>query len=255
MWSILRRPRKELRNQISDERLTALESENARLLKSAHDIQRRFQHMARAVWRVEENERRRLARELHDNLGQVMTALRMKLERLPEGSDRDDAVAMAAHALEDVRNLSRLLRPPVLDDLGLKAALEWLARRMREDAGLPVRIEFALDVELDDDYETLLFRIAQEALTNTIKYANATRAEIQLRRIADSLEMRIRDNGDGFDPQALGSEEKPNGVGLSSMRDRVAFFGGELVISSAPGRGVTITASLTLPEKGENQPE
>lgn len=255
MLNILSGRKKRRNKDALDARLAVLEQENAELLENAADIQRRFQNMARAVWRVEESERRRLARELHDNLGQVLTALRMKLEQLPESAERNDAVEMAVQSLNDVRNLSRLLRPPVLDDLGLKAAIEWLARHIREDAGLPVRVEYTLDAPLEEEVETLFFRIAQEALTNTLKYANATRAEIRLRRVADSIEMRVRDNGDGFDPQLLGADEMPAGVGLAGMRDRVSFFGGDLTINSAPGRGVVITAVLKLLEQKERQPE
>lgn len=255
MWSVLRGKKKQISQKELADRLTALERRNAELLQNAHNMQSDFQRMARAVWRVEESERKKLARELHDNFGQVLTALRIRLERLPASAERNDAVEMAAQALEDARDLSRLLRPPVLDDLGLKAAIEWLARRMREGAGLPVRVEYTLDARPGEDIETLLFRIAQEALTNTAKYANATRAEIRIRRVADNLEMRVRDNGDGFDPQQLGSDENPIGVGLAGMRDRVSFFGGELIINSAPGRGVSITATLKLPEQNESRTE
>lgn len=244
MWRPLK-ARPGQRNDVLD-KIAKLELENARLLESLSGIQQRFRQLARAVWRVEEDERRRLARELHDNLGQELTALRLRLERLPAGEDRDAAVAIAAQALEDVRNLSRLLRPPVLDDLGLAAALEWLARRMREDAGLPVRVTGSIDADLDDETETLLFRIAQEGLTNVVKHAEATRAEIILQRVADRLELRIRDNGRGFDAARLSSGETSAGVGLAGMRDRVALFGGDLVVSSAPGRGTTVCVTISL---------
>ncbi len=253
MWGVLKKTQKQKDRDAIAERLAVLERENAALLKNAFEIQQRFQRMARAVWRVEENERRRLASELHDNLGQVLTALRMRLERLPDGVERDAAVETAAQALEDIRNLSRLLRPPVLDDLGLKAALDWLARRTREDMGLPVHVVNELDAKLDADLETLVFRIIQEALTNTAKHANATRVEIYLRRFADRLELRVRDNGDGFDPRLINSEDSPKGVGLAGMRDRVSFFGGDLIINSSPGRGATIKASVRIPEEQEGR--
>lgn len=236
------------------DKIAALERQNADLLQNLFGMQQRFRRLARAVWRVEEDERRRIARELHDNLGQALTVLRMRLERLPAGPERETAIDIAAQALEDVRNLSRLLRPPVLDDLGLEAALHWLARRMREDAGLPVKVAASMDADLDDETETLIFRIAQEALTNVVKHAEATRAEIMLERVADRIELRVRDNGRGFATDAQRAGETASGVGLAGMRDRVALFGGEFAVSSAPGRGTTICAAVALPDaKGAEQ--
>jgi two-component system sensor histidine kinase UhpB len=232
--------------------IARLERENARLIQDVAAMHSRFRRLARAVWRVEEDERRHLARELHDNLGQVLTALRLKLERLPAGEDRDAAVEIAAQALEDVRNLSRLLRPPVLDDLGLGAALNWLARRMSEDAGLPVRVTGSLDRRLDAETETLIFRIAQEALTNIVKHAGATRAEISFGRTGDRLELRVRDNGRGFDPKTLDVEGA--GVGLAGMRDRAALFGGALTISSAAGKGTVVGVTMALSPASEAAP-
>lgn len=247
MW----RPGKKRRDARAGEaaRLADLELENARLVERIAAAQQRFRGLARAIWRVEEDERRRIARELHDNLGQMMTALRLRIERLPPGEDRDAAAELATQALADMRNLSRLLRPAVLDDLGLFAALQWLARNFRENAGLPVKAEGGLDIRLDEDSETMLFRVAQEALTNTVKHANATRADLTLTRVGDRVEMRIRDNGDGFDASAIDADPENAGVGHFGMRDRVAFFGGEFVVSSAPGRGATITVVLPVMER------
>lgn len=252
MWRTLK---ERIRSRNSEpDKVAALERENENLLKSLLGMQQRFRRLARAVWRVEEEERRKIARELHDNLGQELTVLRMRLERLPAGAERDAAIDIAAQALEDVRNLSRLLRPPILDDLGLDAALHWLARRMREDAGLPVKVVASMDAGLDDETETLLFRIAQEALTNVVKHAEATRAEILLQRVVDRIELRVRDNGRGFATDTQEASEAAPGVGLAGMRDRVALFGGELAVSSAPGRGTTVRATMTLPQaKGAEQ--
>jgi signal transduction histidine kinase len=228
-----------------EHRIAGLEDDNARLLESLGGIQQRFRRLARAVWRVQEDERRRLARDLHDDLGQTLTALRHRLERLPPGESREAALELAAQALDDVRELSRLLRPPVLDDLGLSAGLNWLGRRVRENSGLPVRVSASLDVPLDPETETLLFRIAQEALTNAVRHADATRVNLSLCRVADRLELRVHDNGKGFEPSVL-EDTGETGVGLAGMRDRVALFGGELVISSAEGRGTTVSATLFL---------
>lgn len=239
-----------------DARLDTLAAENTRLFAELEQMQHRFRGLARGVWRVQEDERRRLARELHDELGQALTALVHRLEQLPE-HEREACVPLARKTLEDVRELSRLLRPPVLDDLGLVAALNWLARRTRETAGLPVTVRAPDTLQrLDDETETLVFRIAQEALTNALRHAAASRVEIYLARAGNLLELRIRDDGCGFDPEAMRRRED-RGVGLTGMQDRLALFGGQLVVSSAAGRGTTISATLPVtihPERTRRSP-
>lgn len=142
-----------------------LAAENNRLLEEFDRMHRHFSGLARSVWRVQEDERRRLARDLHDGVGQNLTALRHRLERLPESPDREVVLHLVGHILEDVREMSRLLRPPVLDDLGLAAALQWLGRRMRESSDLNIEVSTGAleDFDLESDVETLLFRVVQEA--------------------------------------------------------------------------------------------
>ncbi|MFW5927534.1 MAG: sensor histidine kinase [Wenzhouxiangella sp.] len=233
-----------------------LSADNHRLVEEFDNIQRHFSSLARSVWRVQEDERRKLARELHDGVGQSLTALRFQLERLPESTDRENAIELVGQILDDVRELSRLLRPPVLDDLGLAAALKWLARRMRESSGLPIVAEVdALDeMTLDDDAETLLFRVVQESLHNTVRHAGASRARLQASRAGNRIEIRISDDGSGFDVARLDDHPERAGVGLAGMRDRVRIFGGDLAIRSAPDRGTTITVGLpvdTITDSGE----
>ena len=219
--------------------------ENARLFNELEDVQHKFRGLARGAWRVQEEERRRLARELHDQLGQSLTALVHRLERLP-GDESTECIDIARQSLEDVRELSRLLRPPVLDDLGLVAALQWLARRTRESSGLIVNVRAsALPERLEDELETLLFRVAQEALNNAVKHAGAERADVSLARSGNRLELRIRDDGCGFDMDQVRNRAE-RGVGLVSMQDRVALFGGDMIISSAEGHGTSIGATLDL---------
>lgn len=230
-----------------DDDVPRIEREYARLFAELEATQKRYQGLARGVWRVQEDERRNLARELHDELGQLLTALIHRLERLAD-DQRDSCVDLAREALGRVRKLSRLLRPPVLDDLGLTAALNWLARQAREHAELDVAVKTSTAFpRVEPEIETLVYRIAQEALTNAIKHAGARRAEIELERLGSELELRIRDDGRGFDPQSLGRDGSP-GSGLGGMRDRVALFGGTLAVRSAPGRGTEVIATLTLPE-------
>lgn len=220
-----------------------IEREYRRLFSELEATQQRYRGLARGVWRVQEDERRNLARELHDELGQLLTALIHRLERLAD-DERESSLDLARQALSRVRKLSRLLRPPVLDDLGLPAALNWLARQTREHTGLDVAVKTpAALLRLEPDMETLMYRIAQEALTNAIKHAGARRVVLELERVGSELELRIRDDGCGFAPHSLDGRD---GSGLGGMRDRVALFGGSLAVRSAPGRGTEIVATLTL---------
>jgi DNA-binding NarL/FixJ family response regulator/two-component sensor histidine kinase len=215
--------------------LARVEREYACLFAELEATQRRYQGLARAVWRVQEDERRRLARELHDELGQLLTALIHRLDRADDRADDgagQSGVELAREALGRVRELARMLRPPVLDDLGLAAALNWLARQAREHAELRVTVTTpAAFARVDSDLETLVYRVAQEALTNAIRHAGARRAAIELERVGNQLELRIRDDGRGFDPESA-RQGGAQGTGLGGMRDRVALFGG------TPGRPV-----------------
>ena len=224
-----------------------MERDYARLFADLEATQRRYESLARAVWRVQENERRHLARELHDELGQLLTALIHRLDRAGEPG-RGSEIELAREALGRVRELARLLRPPVLDDLGLAAALNWLGRQTREHTGLAVTVSTPPTLaRVDPDIETLLYRVAQEALTNVVRHADASGAAVELERLGSRLELRVRDNGCGFDPEAA-SRDHDQGTGLAGMRDRLKLFGGTLAIRSAPGRSTEIIAALMLPQ-------
>jgi two-component system, NarL family, sensor kinase len=253
------------------DRVRRITRENERLFQRLIEGESRFRGLAKAVWKVQEDERRRLARELHDGLGQTLTALKNQLERLerkaaaPEGGVGEevaaagelraglaDSVELARAALNETRELSRLLRPPVLDDLGLLPALAWLARTLEQRTGLAVAVDAdGVDGRLEPDLETLVFRLVQEALTNVLKHAAVPAAEVHLARRGGALELRVADAGAGFDAAAAldGGEGSP-GTGLRSMRDRVELFGGRLEVWSAPGRGTTVAVMLPLADAG-----
>ena len=238
---------------------------NERLFARLIEGERRFRGLAKAVWKVQEDERRRLARELHDGLGQTLTALTHQLERLREKAGESltpdlmahlgDSVEMARLALNESRELSRLLRPPVLDDLGLAAALSWLARTLEERTGLKVDLDLdPLDERLDPDLETLVFRLVQEALTNVLRHAGVRHAQVAVRRAARALELRVADAGSGFDPRDfLAAGGATTGSGVRGMRDRLELFGGRLEIVSAPGRGTLISAVVPLAETADQE--
>lgn len=241
------------------DRVRRITRENERIFQQLIEGERRFRSLARAVWKVQEEERRRLARELHDGLGQTLTALKNQLERLerkaaaepgasPLAPQLGEAAQLAHLALTEARELSRLLRPPILDDLGLVPALTWLARTFEERAGLRVELEArGLDERLEPDLETLVFRLAQEALTNVLKHARVERARLDLALVGGTLLLTVRDRGAGFDAGAAFASESA-GSGLSGMRDRVALFGGRFEVRSAPGEGTVIAVEVPVPQ-------
>jgi two-component system, NarL family, sensor histidine kinase DevS len=198
-------------------------------------------------WTAVEQERRRWARELHDETLQNLAGLLIHLSSARRG-DRQDVLAASvdetiAGLQQEIVNLRSLitdLRPAALDELGIEAALAALARRAGRN-GLAVE----LTVELADgrarrfELDTAVYRIVQEALTNAHKHGGASRVTVEVRERRRRIELRVRDNGAGFDPSASGA-----GVGLLGMRERVEEFGGTLRIDSAPGRGVAILAAL-----------
>lgn len=238
-------------------RIRQVSEENERLFSRLLEGEQHFRQLAKAVWRVQEEERRRLALELHDGLGQTLTALKNFLQQQRAHCDDADmqsgldaAFALAETALQDTRELSRLLRPPVLDDLGLEAALQWLARIQRERAGLNVQVDWQLDVErLDTQLETLVFRAAQEALTNVARHAQATTARVEVCKQGDSLDVLIEDDGEGFDVEAALGTATGDGFGLRGVRDRAELFGGHVDVKSVMKQGTRIRIRLPYQEQ------
>lgn len=238
-------------------RVTRITEENQHLFAQLLDGERRFRGLAKGVWKVQEDERRRLALELHDGIGQTLTALKHQLQRLEDRVSDDlrpafaDLVEIATGALHDTRELSRLLRPPVLDDLGLVAALAWLKRTLKQRVGLEVHLhaEAMSDERIDADIETLVFRVVQEALTNIVKHAEVTEAAVTLRPEGDNLYVSIEDQGQGFDVDArMRAGGSNDSSGLRGMRDRVALFGGTLIVNSGREAGTRLEMQVPLPE-------
>nr|WP_194241166.1 sensor histidine kinase [Solimonas terrae] len=235
-----------------------LTADNQRLLQSVVRSEKRFRTLAKSVWHVQEEERRRLARDLHDGIGQTLTALVNQLQRIYDDAlgvgnlglkhRLDGALDITRSALHDTRELSRLLRPTLLDDLGLDAALAWLARTLSERTGLVIAFHSELDEQrLHPDVETLLFRITQEALTNVIRHSAARTARVQIRHTPMLLILRVEDDGHGFDTAKVAhAERSASSSGLRGMRDRAELFGGRVEIRSAPAQGTVVQLTLTL---------
>jgi len=234
---------------MSDPALDALRDDYLRLLQRLEANEREFRRLGRAVWRVQEDERRRLARDLHDGIGQNLTALKHRLAQLEEGLPAGHmerlqaAIALCHDTLEDTREMSRLLRPPILDDLGLEPALSWLARSVGEASGLAVELEIENLPPLDGDQQTLLFRVAQEALNNIAKHAQARDVLVRLVGRGSQLLLHVADDGRGCSPaHALRS----GGSGLGGIRERLRLYGGTLELHSAPGEGTRLRVALPL---------
>jgi len=233
-----------------------LRTQYQRLLQRIEANEGEFRRLGRSVWRVQEDERRRLARELHDGVGQNLTALKHQLAlvaaALPsaQADQRDKleaAIALCVATLEDTRELSRLLRPPILDDLGLEPALRSLARSLHAGGGPEIELDFDFGPEapptLNDDLRTLLFRVVQEALNNIAKHAQAKQARVQLRRRGNELRLLVEDDGRGCDAAlALRS----GGSGLGGMRERLRLYGGRFEIQSTVGVGTRVLAAVAL---------
>lgn len=204
------------------------------MLERLEDERRRSAHR---VLTAQEQERLRVARDLHDGIGQRLTGILLQLQRLAHDADGDlrervDVVRDDVRtSLEEVRDTARRLRPEALEDLGLASALVALAHDVARATGLVV--ERRLDPQvagLDTDVEVAVYRVAQEALTNVARHAAARRATIDLRRVDDALVLEICDDGGGFDPA-----EAPQGAGLSGMRERALAIAGQLHVDSGDG--------------------
>ena len=233
------------------QQLDALVAQQRALVQRLERGQTHFQQLARSVWRVQEEERRRLARDLHDGIGQNLTAIVRMLDQaihaLPAQTlPAHDALAQARKLVEstlaDTRALSRQLRPQILDDLGLGPALRWLVRSFRDQHALEVALDLCEPLPaLSDDAQTLVFRVAQEGLTNIVRHADTPRAELSLQSTPDGVQLRLRDFGKGCDSaRALAAGSEGRSSGLGGMRDRVQLFGGRLRIVSQPGAGFGI---------------
>lgn len=232
--------------------IDALRQQYQDLLDRLQRNEREFRRLGRSVWRVQEDERRRLARELHDGVGQNLTAIKHRLASITAMLPEQDlaarealeaAMALCTDTLEDTRQLSRLLRPPVLDDLGLEAALRWLARSQGEASGLAIDVDIGALPALDGDLQTLLFRVAQEALNNIAKHARARNVLVRVVVRGGLLQMQVADDGRGCDPEAA---IRSGGSGLGGMRERLRLYDGQLELHSAPGEGTRLRAVVPL---------
>jgi two-component system, NarL family, sensor histidine kinase UhpB len=227
--------------------ITQRRREGAELERS----RRALRELSASVVEAREEERRRIARELHDELGQRLTALKMDLASLAGAAEprtRDASIrgmlSMLDETVASVRRISADLRPMMLDDLGLNAAIEWLARDATRRMGTEVTVRLdETDPPVDERTCTAVYRMVQEALTNVARHAQATDVRVELHRHGDALVLTVQDNGIGFSTDAL---EREGSFGLLGLRERALMLGGRMEVGNVPGSGGRVTVTLPL---------
>lgn len=228
-------------------------------LATLRENQARLGALTRRLLEAQETERRSIARELHDEVGGVLTAVKLNLLSL-QGKRAGaagqaaftDSLALVDGAIQTVRSLSLALRPAVLDDLGLIPALKWYCERQAQRAGIAIELSLdAIDLKSAPQLEIACFRIVQESVTNALRHARARCIQVALRRADDGFELEIADNGGGFEVAAARRKgHSGENSGLLGMEERTKLLGGRLTIDSTPGAGARVRVQFAVPEGG-----
>ena len=227
---------RELRNRVSqlDESRRVIELRTLELQK-----------LSARLLQIQDEERRRLARELHDDLGQQLAAIKMMLGKV---SGSEEVREMTDAAISTVRNLSYLLHPPLLDETGLRAALHWYIDGLAKRSSIKISLTVTPQIfpRLSADIEATIFRVVQESLTNVYRHANSESARVEIEKQPEWVVVRVRDYGKGVSPETTGrSHSSRLGIGITGMRERVRQFGGELTLSRAEP-GTLVEAKIPL---------
>lgn len=235
-------------------------TERERLFEAVNQHREQLRALANRLTEVQEAERKQLARDLHDHLGQALTAISIDLTAIkaelpaecsPRVKDRlAEASALTDQTLEQIRELSLNLRPPMLDDLGLVPTLRWYIKQYAKRLNIKAKFEvLGLEQRLSPELETALYRVVQEALTNVARHAQASQVHLRLQGKESTIVAFIEDNGQGFDvAKVIGHKTAVNGAGLLGMRERVTLLGGRFEIHSRPGQGTQLKVEVP----GEN---
>ena len=229
-----------------------LEARVAERTQALRESQSQLRKLSAYAERMREDERTRIAREVHDQLGGALTALKMTLARTRKGHDDDsglignlaDMRAQIDDLVQMVRRIASDLRPPLLDDFGLLAALEWQAREWEKRTGVACLLNRPSDeIKLDRDCRTAVFRVFQESLTNVARHAQATKVMVDVKDDGTQLVLTVRDNGRGIAAEAL---RPGKSLGLLGMRERMREVSGDLEIEGTPGSGTCVTVRVPI---------
>ncbi len=249
---------------IGDKRFDRLAAAFSRMQNTLEDNAQRMRLLSQQILYAQEAERQRIARELHDEVAQTLTSVLLYLKLLEKSSNLEEAQRLQnlrkliTHALSDIRQLAVELRPRILDDWGLEAALGQRVDELNGDCSRQVtlRVVGHSPKRLPHDLEVTFYYVAQEALSNIVHHSHAHCAQVSLKREASCLTLEVQDDGIGFDPDVMRAG-RVNGFGLASMRERLALVNGELTIDSQPGSGTRVCArapmsAVSSPNKGPN---
>ena len=247
--------------------LRAFDEENRRRIQALSDAQKMEQQRLRDLQgellhrtvQAQELERQRIARELHDETGQTLTALGLGLSGLAQGISSKPTQAiqqaqqlqqLAGNGLVELQRLVSGLHPPQLDELGLAAALRWYAQETSERFKLPVTLTSSVnETELTDEVRLTIFRIAQEAITNTVRHAQATSVKVNLEMRGMDILLSVQDDGRGFEVDGVLNGNERNSLGLLGMIERAGLIGGTCRIDSSPGKGTTVEVRVSRGQK------
>jgi PAS domain S-box-containing protein len=244
------------RRQAVEKSLRHSEEHYARLLEQSRQMQEQLRHLSRQVLSTQEDERKKISRELHDVIAQTLTGINVRLAGLKKeatsntrGLQRsiDRTQRLVERSVEIVHRFARKLRPTVLDDLGLIPALHTFMKHFRAETGIRVSLSAFAEVDrLDGDKRTVLFRVAQEALTNVARHAQASQAEVKLEKRHGAVCLTITDDGKGFPTERVVRSQNGKRLGLLGMTERLEIVGGNFTVTSAPGKGTTVLARVPL---------
>ncbi|MEK7677529.1 MAG: ATP-binding protein [Verrucomicrobiota bacterium] len=244
------------RRQVVEESLKKSELHQSRLLEQSRHMQEQLRRLSRQVLQAQEEERKRISRELHDVIAQILTGINVQLATLKTEAtvNSEDLInnisrtqRLVEKSVDIVHRFALELRPAVLDDLGLIPALLSFMKTFTKKTGIRVSLTAftsGLIKELDSARRTVLYRVAQEALSNVARHAHASRVEANLRRLPDGVCLQIKDNGKSFEVERVLQAKKSKRLGLLGMRERVEMVGGQFTVESAPGHGTTIQAHI-----------
>jgi signal transduction histidine kinase len=243
----------------AEESLRKSEQHHVHLLEQSRRMQEQLRLLSRQLLSAQEQERKMISRELHDVIAQTLTSINVRLANLKKkamsntkGLDRNIARTqrLVEHSVNIVHRFARELRPTVLDDLGLIPALHTFMKNFRKETGIRVSLAAFAEVEqVVGDKRTVLYRVAQEALTNVARHARASQADVKIQKKDGLICMRIKDNGKGFRQQSVSRSKKGHRLGLLGMRERLEMVGGKFTIESAPGKGTTVLAQIPLMDR------